>query len=246
VPRATTREESGERFATTRWSIVLGAGGQVSRVDARAALASLCEMYWPPLYAYLRRSGSSRADAEDLVQGLFSELLARDDFAQVRPERGRFRSFLLASLKHYQANERDKQRAQKRGGNRAILSLDVASAEDRYVIEPADHRTPESVFDRSWALAVLKQAQARLRDSYRAAGKSNRYDALSPYLAGEHAESYRDAAAALGMTESAVKVAVHRMRREFRDLIRQEIAQTVASPDEIDDEVRALFDALRA
>jgi RNA polymerase sigma-70 factor (ECF subfamily) len=237
---------SNERFATTRWSIVLGAGGGGNRADAGRALAALCETYWPPLYAFLRRSGSSPADAEDTVQGFFALLLARDDLARLQPERGRFRSFLLAALKHYRTNERDKAAALKRGGGRQRVSLDAGRAEARYGVEPADRRTPESLFDYCWAQTVLENTMAQLRASYQAAGKEDRFEVLAPHLAGERAESYREAAARLGLTEGAVKVAVHRMRKEYRELIRAEIAQTVASEEEIDGEIEALFDALRS
>ena len=237
--------KSNERFATTHWSMVLGAGGRISRVDARAALAALCEIYWAPLYAYLRRNGSSPADAADTVQGFFALVLERDDLARVHPERGRFRSFLLASLKHFQANEWDKQAALKRGGGRKPLSLDVQAAEGRYSVEPVDRRTPELLFDRCWALTVLERTMAQLREVYEKAGKAHRFDVLSSHLTGEHAESYGAAASKLAMSEGAVKVAVHRMRREYRALIRAEIAQTVASEEEIDGEIAALFEALR-
>lgn len=245
MEHSASNRPSNERFATTRWSIVLGAGGRANRTEVRRALATLCETYWPPLYAFLRRSGSSPADAEDTVQGFFSLLLERDDLVELRPERGRFRSFLLASLKHYRANERDKEAALKRGGGRQKLSLDAASAEARYCVEPAERRTPESLFDYCWAQTVLENTMAQLRASYQAAGKAERFAVLLPHLAGDQAESYRKAAAKLGMTEGAVKVAVHRMRREYRELIRAEIAQTVASEEEIDGEIVALFEALR-
>jgi DNA-directed RNA polymerase specialized sigma24 family protein len=239
------RRDSNESFATTRWSMVLGAGGQISRMDARDALAALCDTYWAPLYAYLRRNGSSAADAADTVQGFFALLLERADLAQVSPELGRFRSFLLASLKHFQANERDKQAALKRGGGRVILSFDAQVAENRYKMEPADRQTPEGLFDRQWALTVLERAQGHLRDRYQAAANIRRFDVLLPYLAGKQSESYRDAAAVLGMSEGAVKTAVHRMRKEFGDLIRAEVTQTVASAAEVEGEIGALFEALR-
>jgi RNA polymerase sigma-70 factor (ECF subfamily) len=237
--------DSHKVFATTRWSVVLGAGGNVSRVDARAALTTLCETYWAPLYAYLRRNGATPADAADTVQGFFELLLERDDLARVHSQRGRFRSFLLASLKNFQANERDRQATAKRGGRAVALSIDVAAAEDQYKLAPADQRTPESLFERAWALAVLEQAQQRLLERYEANGQEQRFDVLLPYLAGKQAASYQDAAAALGMTEGAVKTAVHRMRREFGDLIRAEVTQTVASAADIDGEIEALFEALR-
>jgi DNA-directed RNA polymerase specialized sigma24 family protein len=236
---------SHEHFASTRWSIVLGAGGQISRVDARQALAALCQTYWGPLYAYLRRTGSSPADAEDTVQGFFGLLLERDDFARVHPQRGRFRSYLLAALKHYLANERDKQAAQKRGGGRIALSLDLHAAEDRYKIEPIDNRTPDALFDRYWALTVLERTTSQLRESYTAANKLDKFEILSKYLAGEHAISYQQAASQLRMSEGAVKAAVHRLRKEYGRLLRAEIAQTLPAADNVDDEIQALFEALR-
>jgi RNA polymerase sigma factor (sigma-70 family) len=245
VSRPASQPNSNKWFATTHWSVVLGAGGQGSRVDARAALASLCETYWAPLYAYLRRSGSAAADAEDCVQGFLATLLERDDLARVHPERGRFRSFLLASLKNFQANERDRARAQKRGGGRPVLSLDLQSAEMHYAIEPADRWSPETLFDRAWALTVLERARAGLRTTYVEAGKEARFDALSSYLTGDKSTSYKEAAETLDTSEGAIKVLVHRLRKEFRTALRSEIAQTVASPDDIDTEIDALFDALR-
>lgn len=233
------------RFATTRWSVVLGAGGRISRVDARAALEELCQTYWPPLYAYLRRHGCSPAEAEDTVQGFFALLLERDDLAGVHPDRGRFRSFLLASLKHFLSNQRDRERAVKRGGGRRPIPLDVSSVERCYTHEPTETRTPEAVFDRSWALTLLQRVQTQLRDAYRDAGKAQRFDVLSPYLTGEPTSAYRDAAQRLEVSEGAVKVAVHRLRQDFREMLRSEIAQTVASAEEIEDEIRDLFEVLR-
>ena len=240
-----SQPSSQERFATTRWSVVLGAGGQISRVDARQALAALCETYWGPLYAYLRRTGRSPADAEDIVQGFFQLLLERNDFAGVSPQRGRFRSYLLAALKHYLANERDKQAAKKRGGGRLVISLDRQSAEERYQIDPADHNTPDALFDRDWALAVLDRTTDRLRKQYEQEGKAQRFEALSPYLTGECASSYRQAASKLGLSEGAVKAAVHRLRREYGRLLRDETAQTLPAEEDVQDEIRALFEALR-
>jgi RNA polymerase sigma-70 factor (ECF subfamily) len=237
--------ESNERFATTRWSIVLGAGGRISRVDARVALEKLCETYWPPLYAYLRRSGAAPADAADTVQGFFALLLEREDLSTVHPDRGRFRSFLLASLKHFEANERDKAKALKRGGGRTLLSLDVNAAEQQFKFEPVDRCTAESLYDRCWALTILERAKSRLRDACSSTENLKRFDVLLPHLSGDSGESYQKVAEALGMTEGAVKTAVHRLRREYGDAIRAEIAQTVNSPDEIESEVAALFEALR-
>lgn len=232
------------RFATTQWSVVLSAGKD-STPKSRAALSALCATYWPPLYAYLRRTGCSREVAEDTVQGFFALLLEREDLRTVSPERGRFRSFLLASLKHFLANERDRERALKRGGGRTVVSINAEDAEQRLANEPADRRTPETAFDREWALTLLERIHEQLRDEHAAAGKQERYDRLRPLLTGDGSSSLREAAAALGLSEGATKVAVHRLRQRFGELLRAEILQTVATPDEVDEEVRALFEALR-
>jgi RNA polymerase sigma-70 factor (ECF subfamily) len=179
------------------------------------------------------------------VQGFFSLLLERNDLARVHPERGRFRSFLLASLKHFQANERDRAAAMKRGGGRTPISLDVATAEDQLQIEPADDQSPDRIFDRSWARTVLERAKAQVQASYEKADRLSRFDALFKFLIGDTADSYRQAGAALGMTEGAVKTAVHRLRREYGEAIRAEIAQTIVSAQDVDDEIRTLFNALR-
>jgi RNA polymerase sigma-70 factor (ECF subfamily) len=234
------------RFATTRWSLVLAAGRE-SSAESEAALATLCETYWYPLYAYVRRQGYDSAEAQDLTQGFFARLLEKKYVQQVQRERGRFRSFLLASLKHYIINEWDRSRAAKRGGGRKHLRVDFKAGESRYRLEPAGVETPESVFEKQWALALLEQVQEALRDEFRDAGKEDHFDRLSVYLTGEtRSASYRELAAELGTTEGAVKVAVHRLRKRFRSRLREEIAQTVSSEADIDDEIRALFDALRS
>jgi RNA polymerase sigma-70 factor (ECF subfamily) len=235
-----------ERFATTRWSMVLAAG-RSSSPDSRSALAELCQTYWYPLYAFLRRKGYAAHDAQDLTQGFFALLLERNDVQSVRRERGRFRAFLIASLQHYLANEHDRRNAQKRGGGRKPFSLDFASAESRYCAEPADRRTPEDAYARQWALTLLDRVQSNLRDEFSEQGKSTQWERLNVYLGGDKtAPSYAETAAALDMTEGAVKTAVHRLRRRFGELIRREIAETVSDESSIDDEVRDLFDALRS
>jgi RNA polymerase sigma-70 factor (ECF subfamily) len=231
-------------FATTHWSMVLAAK-EVAAPQAQAALSALCNLYWLPLYGYLRRSGCAPEEAEDVVQGFFARLLEKGDLAQVSPERGRFRSFLLAAVKHFLANERDRARALRRGGGRTAFSLDVAAAESRYAAEASDSQTPDAVFDRQWALTLLARVQERLREEFAAAGKAGRYEHLHPLIGGEAAGSYREAAAALGLTENAVMVAVHRLRQRFRELLREEIAQTLSTPEQIDEEIRDLFAALR-
>ncbi len=235
-----------QRFATTRWSVVLAAGRK-SSAESEAALATLCETYWYPLYAYVRRQGHDSTGAQDLTQGFFVRLLEKGYLQQVERERGKFRSFLLASLKHYIINEWDRGRTAKRGGGREHLRIDFEVGESRYRLEPASRETPESIFEKQWALALLDRVQEALRGEFHDAGKEDHFDRLSLCLTGEpRLASYRELAAELGTTEGAMKVAIHRLRKRFRDRLREEIAQTVASEAEIDDEIRTLFGALRS
>ena len=234
-----------KHFATTRWSLVLDAGAEPT-ARGHDALATLCGLYWYPLYSYLRRRGHSAEDAQDLTQGFFARLLEKHSLHVVDPARGRFRSFLLASLDHYVSNERDRDRAQKRGSGAVPISLDVAMAEDRYVREPADPLTPEHIFNRNWALAVLERVLARLRTELDADGKVYLFESLKGYLTGdEPAGSYQQVGLAIGMTEGALKVAVHRLRRRYRALLYDEIAQTVATPEEIELELKYLIEAIK-
>ena len=233
------------RFATTRWSIVLAAQ-QEGTAASETALATLCETYWYPLYSFVRRQGYQEAEAQDLTQAFFARLLEKNDLQDVVRERGKFRSFLLASLKHFLSNARDRQQAARRGGGRQPLSLDFQYAEERYRHEPAHHRTPEAEFDRQWALTLLSEVRASLEQQWQAAGKAEQFARLSPYLTGAPGtDSYRHAGEALGMSEGAVKVAVHRLRQRFGQLLREEIAQTVGSDEEVETEVQQLFEALR-
>jgi RNA polymerase sigma-70 factor (ECF subfamily) len=220
--------------------------GRESSPTSKQALAQLCESYWYPLYAFVRRQGYSSADAQDLTQGFFARLLDKRDLAQVDREKGRFRSFLLASLKHFLINEWDKVRAEKRGGGRPKLSLQFDAGESRYSLEPHHERTAEALFDHEWALTLLEQVRTCLAKEHATDDRRDQYEQLQVYLTGEPTSlSYRGAAERLGMTEAAVKVAVHRLRRRFRELLRAQIAQTVTTEAEIDDEIRALFVALR-
>jgi RNA polymerase sigma-70 factor (ECF subfamily) len=229
-------------FATTHWSLVLHARGDTS--SARTALASLCEAYWYPLYAFVRRQGHHPHDAQDLTQEFFARLLEKDWLQAVERDRGRFRSFLLASMKHFLANEWDRAHALKRGGRITQLHLDDDTAEARYRHEPADPAaTAEQLYDRRWAHALLDRVLARLREEMVAGGKETQFDALKFCLTGDKS-AYVEVARELGMSEGAVKVAVHRLRERYRALIRSEIAQTVADPTEVDDELRQLFAAL--
>ena len=231
-------------FETTHWSVVLAAGSE-STARSRDALASLCETYWYPLYVYLRRWGHSMEDAEDLTQGFFARVLERDLFQVASPERGRFRSFLLTSLKHYVANEREHARAQKRGGVVPPLPLELDTARSRYSSEPHHESSPEAVFDRRWALTVIDRVMMRLRADFRGRGKEELFDRLKVHLLGsERQASYRETAAELGMSESALRVAIHRLRQQFGELLREEIGQTVATRQEVDDEIRHLIRSL--
>lgn len=231
-------------FATTHWSVVLRAGGSDPDV-AKSALSFLCEGYWYPLYAFLRRRGSAPDEAQDLTQGFFADLLERGDIEKADPERGRFRSFLLGSLKHFVANERAREQALKRGGGRAHLSLDFQAAEDRYRLEPHDSRTPERLFEANWARELLDRVVDGLRAEYVEEGKRELFDRLVPCLAGDlEAQPYAEIAAGLEMSEGAVKIAAHRLRKRFRVRLRSEIAHTVAEPEDVEDEIHALFQAL--
>ena len=226
------------RFAATRWTVVLAARRETSP-QARVALEELCRQYWYPLYAYVRRSGYESHEAEDLTQEFFVRLLAKNYLAEVDPEKGKFRSFLLASLKHFLANEWDKARAQKRGGGRTFVSLD---AETRYRQEPVDELTADKLLDRQWALALLEQVLGRLE----AETDPKQFAALKPFLTAEkEAIPYANVAGQLETSEGAVKVVVHRLRQRYRKLLREEIAHTVASPAEVDEEIRHLFAAFR-
>lgn len=230
-------------FATTHWSVVVAAAGRPDS-HSQEALATLCSIYWYPLYAYVRRQGYSAEEGQDLTQGFFARLLEKNYLQDVKRERGKFRSFLLASLKHFLANERDRVRAQKRGGGSSLIPLDITTAEGRYSLEPSHEMTPEKIFDRRWALTLLDQVLARLREEFASAGKTDHFDRLKIFLTGEAGIHYRQIAAEMKMKEGAFKVAIHRLRRRYRDLLREEIAQTVADPDDIEAEIRHLFAAI--
>lgn len=232
------------QFALTHWSVVLAAGRSES-THAQAALEQLCANYWHPIYFYVRRQGHNPADSQDLTQEFFARLLARNDLAAVDRSKGRFRSFLLASLKHFLANEWDKSKAQKRGGGQVPLSINANTAETSYAVEPAEKLTPDKLYERRWALALLQQVMSQLKADYVRDNKADVFDALKGTLTGEGASGgYAQIAARLATTEGAIKVAVHRLRRRYRELLRSEIAHTVSRPEEVDEEIRALFAAL--
>jgi RNA polymerase sigma-70 factor (ECF subfamily) len=232
------------RFATTNWRLIAAAQG-VDQPEARQALADLCAGYWYPLYAYLRQRGYPADRAQDLTQGFFASLLARDFLADIAPEKGKFRSFLLRSLQNYLANQHDRDHACKRGGGQATLSIDLPDAEGRYAYEPAHELTAERLFERRWALTLLERVLDQLGAEMASSQKSVLFDRLSPTLMGRgEAASYAEIAVELAMTEGAVKVAAHRLRRRFRELIHEEVGRTVERPEEVDDEIHALFAAL--
>jgi RNA polymerase sigma-70 factor (ECF subfamily) len=233
-------------FATTSWSAVLAAG-HGGTTQARAALERLCRTYWYPLYACIRRRGHSPADAQDLTQEFFAHLLAHQTIAQADPHLGRFRSYLLTSLNGFLANESRKARARKRGGGLLPLSLDWAAAEERFDLEPADHLSPDKIFDQHWALTLLEVVLNRLAREYQAAGKTELFAALKQTLMGtREAQPYAELGRTLGLNEGAIKVAVHRLRKRYRDLMREEIAATLDGPHDVESEMRHLFGALAA
>ena len=231
-------------FVTTHWSLVVSAGRN-DTPHARDALEKLCRSYWFPIYAFVRRQGHGPHDAQDLTQEFFARLLEKQQLAAADPARGRFRSFLLASLKHFLANEWDKTRAQKRGGGKILIPVDVATAETSCGLEPADQATAEKIFERRWALTLLDQVLRRLRAEYVRDGKENLFEQLKPTLTeASRTVAYVEIATRLGTTEGAVKVAVHRLRQRYREVLRAEISDTVANPGEVEDEIRNLFAAL--
>ena len=208
--------------------------------EARDALEALCRAYWPPIYAYLRRRGWSVADAEDLTQGFFLTLLDRGGIGRARADLGRFRTFLLASLQHHLADQHDRGGALKRGGGRAVLPLDAAESESWLASEPAHGDSPEEIFDRRWAATVIGRALARLQERMTRSAGAARFAALRPFLTGGEVGAYAEVSRALGIDETAVRVGVHRMRRLFGVLLREEVAETVGSDSDVDDEMRHL------
>jgi RNA polymerase sigma factor (sigma-70 family) len=231
-------------FATTRWSVVLRASRPDSP-EALAALTELCRLYWFPLYAYARRQGCELHQAEDVTQEFFSKLLEKNYLSVADRKRGRFRWFLLTAFKCFLANEWDRSQAQKRGGGRQIVSFDAMTAEERYRHEPEDTASADQHFDRRWAAELLEGALARLRAEYAEAGRAERFQYLEVYLpGGEPALTQAEVGAALGLTEGTVKQEVFRVRRRFGELLREAVAQTVAHPDEVDEEINYLIDVV--
>jgi len=233
----------GDIFATTHWTVVLAAGKR-STPQSDHALEELCRTYWFPLYAYVRRRGHTKEDAEDLTQAFFARFLGKNYFEGLSAERGRFRAFLLASLKHFLANEWDKSQRQKRGGGAAPLSLDWQTADTQFQIAATKEPSPDKAFDREWAVTLLARVIGRLQAECETDGRGKQFAELKIFLtAGKGALSHAEAAQKLGMEETAVRVTVHRLRKRYRQLLRDEIAQTLADAADVDEEMRALFGA---
>jgi RNA polymerase sigma factor (sigma-70 family) len=240
-PNVSETSWAGPRqFTTTHWSVVLAAQAG-DAPECGLALERLCRAYWYPLYAHIRRRGHSPEDAQDLTQGFFLHLIERKPFGGLHPDKGRFRSFLLAALNYYLADERDRQHAQKRGGGREYISLDATAAEARYRLEPVDEDSPDRLFERHWALALLDQVLVRLEQDYAGSDRAEWFRHLEPFLVeGSRTRSYAEVAGDLSTTEEAVKKAVQRLRQRYGRLFREEIAHTLADPTEVEDELRHL------
>jgi len=242
--RPLSNSVGGALFPPTWWSVVLLAG-QNSSEKSHEALAMLCQAYWFPLYAFLRRQGKSPHDAEDLTQGFMLHLLEKETLSRVKREKGKFRSFLLASLQYYLADERSKQMAQKRGGGATLIDLDGQQAEELYQAELTDNLDPAKVFERRWSMTLLERTLSRLESEFSEPGRKERFQELRIFLLGEpRTLSCAEAGKRLGIREGAVKVAVLRLRQRFGELLRAEIASTVATPEEVEDELRYLFTTL--
>jgi RNA polymerase sigma-70 factor (ECF subfamily) len=233
--------KSSSRFVTTRWTLVVAAADPDSP-ESRDALATLCQDYWYPLYVYARRRGNSPEDARDLTQGFFAKLLEKNYLKAADRKRGKFRTFLLTAMQGYMANEWDRKSAQKRGGGQTPISLDIEWAEGGLIFEPVDDLTPEAIFEKCWALAQFEKVVDLMRAEMSLPGKEQRFELLKGYVTGDGRDiPYRDVAQELGVSESSVKVAVHRMRKRFGELLRQAVAETVAGPDSVEEEIRHLL-----
>jgi RNA polymerase sigma-70 factor (ECF subfamily) len=232
------------RFETTSWTLIRNASEGGSDV-AREAWERLCATYWPPVYAFIRRKGRSTEEAEDLTQSYFARFLEKDYLSDFRPEAGRFRTFLLASVTHFLANEWHKTQAQKRGGGKTLLSLDTAETETRLRLEPIDRHTPEAVFERQWVATVLERTLEVLRAEHTGEEGRRRFDRLREYLSPEGAPGYEEAGRDLGLAEPAVRVAVHRLRKRFGLLLRREVAATLADESELESELRWMLGVVR-
>jgi RNA polymerase sigma factor (sigma-70 family) len=243
-----TPQGDDPRFHTTRWSAVL-LSAQSQAPGSQAALADLCRIYWYPIYAFIRRRGSSPEDAQDLTQGFFLHLLEHKALRQVSPVKGKFRSFLLASLQNYLSDQADSLRCLKRGGKIEFLRLDMQSAEDRYRLAPLDILTADKVFDARWAMTLLDEAMSRLSNEYVAQGKTSMFETLKPFIDpinSQAAASYEDVAHTLGVSLGSVGKLIFRLRKRYASILREEVARTVSDPAEVDQEIQALCEALIA
>jgi len=244
--QSTVASDKVEWFTATHWSVVLMAG-QTSSPEAAGALERLCRTYWYPLYVYVRRQGQSPHDAQDLTQEFFARLLEKKYLRLADPERGKFRAFLLKSLKHFLVNEWEKARTQKRGSGQCVVPLDAEIAESRYAAEPTQALTLDEVYEKRWAATLIEAVLARLRESYAAAGRLPTFETLKGFIWGDQTTfSYAETASKLALTEGAAKVAVHRLRSRYREFLRAEIAKTVATPGEVDEELQHLIAVLTA
>jgi RNA polymerase sigma-70 factor (ECF subfamily) len=231
------------RFPTTSWSLISAAGRDSA--ESADALGALCAAYWTPVYAFIRRKGYTREESEDLSQAFFTRVLEHRTLAEARRERGKFRSFLLASVTNFLANEWDRSRTQKRGGDSIALSFDFDTGEERYHREPYHELTPEALFERQWAMALLDRVLGRQREEYVRRGNATHFDLLKVFLTGDHGRGENhELAAQLEMSGAAIRTAVHRLRRRYAELLREEIAATVADGDEVEAEIRFLLAAL--
>lgn len=231
------------QFSTTHWSVVLAAGRR-GTIESNSALEQLCKSYWPPLYAYVRRRVPDVHEAQDLTQAFFERLLDRDYLADADPQRGRFRAFLLTAFKHFLSKEWEKARARKRGGEHRRISFDFVSQSTAH---PADQLTPEKIFEREWAVTLLGRVMQRLQRDMERSGKGRQFELLKHVLSGDSSGvTFADVAAELGLAETATRMAASRMRQRYRELLRDEISQTLSSPDEVEDEIRSLFSAFEA
>ncbi len=230
-------------FATTSWSMVIKATRENDE-NAGAALNDLCETYWYPLYAFARRKGHERSAAEDLTQSFFAFLLEKDRLARADENRGRFRTFLLTSFTNFMTNEWRSEQALKRGGGEPVLSLDFETADKKYSVSPGDDITPEKIFERTWAMALLNQTLLQVKEHYHQTGKGELFDEIQVFLVGTSKASYKEIAERLKMREGAIKVAVHRLRERYGEQLRMQIARTLDDPTQVDDELKRLFEAL--
>lgn len=236
-----TGQSKHDLFATTRWTIVLRAGGSLDG-SATVALEELCRIYWFPLYGYVRGRGYSREDAEDMTQGFFTQLLRRDDFSGLGEQKGKFRAFLLASLKHYIANEYDRSSALKRGGGVNPLSLDWEAAEKKFQVVDESAGSPDQLFDRQWALALLERVLARLEREWMDKGKTALFQSLKDFLTVNRDDGlYGTVSAKMGVTENYLRVAAHRLHKRYRELLKEEIAHTLSEPDFVEEELKNLM-----